>query len=81
MELKFEQSDKECCTDTAGLYFVGKPINKNASLRQELKKIKKQHGIIKKPGAKNCGVKVWGQIFICASVVIIDDILYTKRKT
>ena len=45
MELKFEQSDKECCTDTAGLYFVGKALNKNTSLRQELKKVKKRHGI------------------------------------
>ena len=45
MELKFEQSDKECCTGTAGLYFVGKAINKNTSLRQALKKVKRRHGI------------------------------------
>ena len=45
MELKFEQSDKECCTGTAGLCFVGKAINKNTSLRQDMMKIEKRHGI------------------------------------
>ena len=45
MELKFEQSDSELYTPTAGLYFVGCALNKNTSLKSSLQSIKKRHGI------------------------------------
>ena len=45
MELHFEQSDTEFYTPFAGLAFVGHALNKKASLKKSLRKIKKRHGI------------------------------------
>lgn len=73
MELKFEQSDKECCTGTAGLCFVGKAINKNTSLRQDMMKIEKRHGISNMDLARSyIGLLVLGRHHFDA----IDDYRY-----